>query len=273
MVGAAYRAAVLFRRKRPPAGIPPPVHLEVPPEPSGRFSSGIPDLDVLLGGGNRAGTVVAVVGDPTVRNEDFFQLSLPTVFSFLARGRGALIVPPAGIPPAQVRFRALRYVSETLIDARARLVDYSSVEVQGPWLVPMGRQSRVEAMRSMVRAERDAAGDPRAPYLELTAVDAHENLVGPEVTVRMFTQGFQRTRAIGNLGLTWLRSTSASRDAILGMTDDCLALSRDGDRLMVRGIRPSLPPREIEWAEAEGTLRVSLGLASDPLLSDGTSDH
>jgi GvpD gas vesicle protein len=251
---------VLFGRKKVVADVPPPVRRDSTPETPGYFSSGIADLDALLGGGYGPGRVVAVVGDDTVRGEDFFLLGLPPVLNFLALRRGAIVVPPAGVPADQVRTRAIQYISSSTFDARARVIDYTAVQASGTWMVPMGRYGRDDAMRAMVAAERAVAGNPRSPFVELMALDTMEGIVGAETAVRMFFNGIQRTKAVGNLGLVWVRSTSAGRDAITGMADDYFALSREGERVVLRGIRPAFEARAIVWAERHGVLTISLGL-------------
>jgi len=252
---------VLFRRNKA-APQPPPIRYTAPLEPRGFFSSGIPDLDGILGGGYRPGCVFAIEGDASTRSEDFFLISLPSVLSFLAHGRGALVVPPSGVAAAWIRNRAVRYVSEENFDTRVRVPDYTAIDLSAPWLVPMARFGRSEAMRAMISAERAVSGNPRGPYIELLAVDALESSVGPEVTAKMLTYGFTRTKEFGNLAIAWLRSSSAARDVVVGTADGHLALSRDSRGTTVRGIKPELAPRLIEWTEANGELRVSLGLPS-----------
>jgi hypothetical protein len=262
MSGETFGASVLFGKKKVAAEVPPPIRRDPIPESPGYFSSGISDLDALLGGGYRPGRVVAVVGDDTVRGEDFFLLGLPPLLNFLALDRGAIAVPPAGVPADQVRARAIQFLSSSTFDARARVIDYTAVQASGTWMVPMGRYGRDEAMHAMVAAERTVAGNPRSPFVELMALDTMEGIVGAETAVRMFFNGIQRTKAIGNLGLVWARSTSVARDAITGMADDYFALTREGEGVVVRGIRPAFEARAIVWAESHGALTISLGLAA-----------
>lgn len=230
------------------------------PDAPGFWSSGIRDLDELLGGGYRPGSVFAIEGDETVAPGEFFDLTLPTLLNFLEHRRGAIVVPPAGVPARAVRDRALRYVPGRTFDAKVRVFDYTSVESGLRWLVPMARLGRVEAMRAVVRAEKEVSGNPRAPYVECSAVDTLETVTNAEVAGRMLLNGILRAKEVGNLGFVWMRSGSANREAVRGMADGYLVLTRDERGVTVQGIRPAWAARPITWMEANGEARVALGL-------------
>lgn len=238
----------------------PPSKWEPIPESPGYFSSGIRDLDVLLGGGYRVGSVIGIEADPTVYAEDFLLLELPPILNFLSVGRGALLVPPAGLPPARIRERVIRHVPEQVFDERTRVVDYSAHQSIEPWIVPMARLGRIEAMRAMVTAEKAVRGPGNDPFLEASALDTLENMVGAEAAIRMMTHGLRRSKEVGNIAMVMIRSGSWAGSAVSGMADDYLVLSRAAGAVTVRGIRPTLPPRRIQWTESEGILRVELGL-------------
>jgi hypothetical protein len=248
---------MLFRRKAPP----PPVPWRTVPEAPGFFSSGIRDIDTLFGGGLRVGSVVAVEGDPSVYADDSLLLGLPAILNFLTLGRGALVVPPAGVTARRFVERVLRHIPTELVESRLRVIDYSTVETAGAWHVPMARfGSRAEAMRAMIRAEKAVRGPAQGPYVEVDAADTLENLMGAETALRMMAHGLPRIKEVGNLGLVWVRSQSGTSTAVAGMGDRYLVLARQQGVLMLKGIRPSFSPRRLEWRESGGGVRVELGL-------------
>jgi GvpD gas vesicle protein len=253
---------MLFRRKpsAPPAP-PPPLRWDPVREPPGHFSSGIAELDGVLGGGYRVGSVTAVEGDPTVGNDDVLTMTFPAIANFLALGRGALVVPPAGVPAARFRAALLRCIAAETFDARVRVLDFTRIDPVPPWLVPMARYSRVETMRATLKAEAAARGPTKGPFVEIDSLDTLENTANAEFTVRMLTHSIGRIKETGILGVVWIRPTSRSAPAISGMADVHLALSRPDGRLTLRGIRPAFPARSIDWRESDGQLRVELGLA------------
>ncbi|MCI4369208.1 MAG: hypothetical protein L3K09_06575 [Thermoplasmata archaeon] len=252
---------MLFRRKRVgPPSRPPPLQWEATADPAGRFSTGIRDLDALLGGGYACGSAVAIEGEASVLPDDVLQIVLPTVFNFLKRGRGAIVVPPAGVPRSRIRDEALRCLSPELFEARVRVVDYTTIDTREPWVVPLARYGRAEMIRAMVKAEEAARGASGGHFLELTALDTIENQLGPESASRMVTYGLGRAKEVGNLALAWFRSGANGAQGVAGMTEVHLTLSRRPTGLSVRGIRPAFPARLIDWSAAGGCLRVGLGL-------------
>lgn len=250
---------MLFRRKAPeapegPAGGPPAV------SGPGYFPSGIPGLDAILGGGYRSGRLVVVEGGPSVGGEDFLELALPTLAEFLRLGRGALIVPPAGVLPAEIRRRAIARGAESTFETRVRVLDYNRAELREPWVVPMGRYGRAEAMRAVIIAERAVRGTPPQPFLELTGVDTVENALGAEPAIAQLQYRVSRTKEAGDLGLFWERSGSPASPAVAGLSDYHFALARSAGTLELRGIRPEFPARAIAVTEVGGVPRATLGL-------------
>ena len=57
----------------------------------------------------------------------------------------------------------------------------------------------------MVTAEKAVAGPDRKPFLEYTAFDTFESLMGDQVAIRMYFQGVSRTKHVGNLGIGLLK--------------------------------------------------------------------
>jgi hypothetical protein len=155
----------------------------------------------------------------------------------------------------------LRCISADTVDARVRVLDYTRIDPDPPWLVPMARYSRAETMRAVLKAEEAARGPAKGPFVEIDSLDTLENTANAEFAVRMLTHSIGRIKETGILGLVWIRPTSRSAPAISGMANVHLVLSRTGGPLMVRGIRPVFPPRSLDWRESDGQVRVELGLA------------
>lgn len=248
----------MWFRRRTLSEVPPPpaVTLEITPDPPGRFASGIPGLDGFLGGGYLPGEVAAFEGDRSSSGEDFLTVAIPTAARFLLMGRGALFVPPAGVAPKRLYERVTKYVRREVFESRARVVDYGLVDPPGPWVVPLAGRGRAEALRAMVSAERAVVGSPRTPFVELTALDTLESVVGAEAALRMLAAGTRRTREVGNLGLLWSRSGSPASE----LADYRFTLARRPEGIVIGGLRPSFPPCPLLVRESAGVLRVDLGL-------------
>jgi KaiC/GvpD/RAD55 family RecA-like ATPase len=202
------------------------------------YSTGIPDFDRLLGGGFRRGSFNAFEVDVNVGIDDYYMLFTPTFLNFLAQGRGIIAVLAAGESPEKLRETLVRHVPTNQFDTRVRIPDYTANETEDPYILPMARFGRDEAMRAMVTAEKAVAGPDRKPFIEYTAFDTFESLMGDQVAIRMYFQGVSRTKHVGNLGIGLLKPGLLVSSEILNMMDTYFRIINIDNAPCIYGIRP-----------------------------------
>jgi|HubBroStandDraft_1064217.scaffolds.fasta_scaffold00365_7 KaiC/GvpD/RAD55 family RecA-like ATPase len=207
-------------------------------DPERYYSTGIPDFDKLLGGGFRRGSVNAFEVDVNVGIDDYYMLFTPTFLNFLAQGRGIIAVLAAGESPEKLRETLVRHVPPNQFDTRVRIPDYTANETEDPYILPMARFGRDEAMRAMVTAEKAVAGPDRKPFIEYTAFDTFESLMGDQVAIRMYFQGLSRTKHVGNLGIGLLKPGLLVSSEILNMVDTYFRIINIDNAPCLYGIRP-----------------------------------
>lgn len=223
-------------------------------DPPERYSSGIPDLDRLLGGGFGRGGLALFNIDETVTPEDRDLMLFPTILNFLYQSRGMIAVLPARDLSREFRARLTRFTTRRRFDSRVRIVDYVGENDEAPYVVtlhstPDGKTNAEERrardrelhMNRMVEAERAAQGDRKRAFIEMIAFEVAEMAFGPEVAVRMYFHGLKRSRLVGNLVLGILRPGLRCADAVRGMADTEFHLHRDDIGLTLRGTRPAFP--------------------------------
>jgi KaiC/GvpD/RAD55 family RecA-like ATPase len=208
------------------------------PDPERYYSTGIPDFDRLLGGGFRRGSFNAFEVDVNVGIDDYYMLFTPTFLNFLAQGRGIIAVLAAGESPEKLRETLVRHVPTNQFDTRVRIPDYTANETEDPYILPMARFGRDEAMRAMVTAEKAVAGPDRKPFIEYTAFDTFESLMGDQVAIRMYFQGVSRTKHVGNLGIGLLKPGLLVSSEILNMMDTYFRIINIDNAPCIYGIRP-----------------------------------
>ncbi len=208
------------------------------PDPERFYSTGIPDFDALLGGGLRRGSFNAFEVDVNVGIDDYYMLFTPTFLNFLAQGRGAIAVLAAGESPEKLRETLIRHVPAHQFDTRVRVPDYTANETEDPYIMPMARFGRDEAMRAMVTAEKAVAGPDRKPFLEYMAFDTFESLMGDQVAIRMYFQGVSRTKHVGNLGIGLLKPGLLVSSEILNMMDTYFRIINIDNAPCLYGLRP-----------------------------------
>ncbi len=222
-----------------PRGIPTTTGAWKPfPDPERYYSTGIPDFDTLLGGGFRRGSFNAFEVDVNVGIDDYYMLFMPTFLNFLSQGRGMIAVLAAGESPDKLRDALVRHISPNQFDTRVRIADYTAQETEDPYILPMARYNREEAIKAMVSAEKAVAGPDRKPFMEYTAFDTFESLMGDQVAIRMYFQGVSRTKHVGNLGIGLLKPGLLVSSEILNMMDTYFRIINIDSAPCIYGIRP-----------------------------------
>ncbi len=207
-------------------------------DPERFYSSGVPDFDALLGGGFRRGSFNAFEVDVNVGIDDYYMLFTPTFLNFLTQARGIMAVLAAGESHEKLRETLVRHTPPNVFETRVRIADYTANETEESYIVPMARFGRDEAMRAMVTAEKAARGPEQKPFLEYTAFDTLESLMGDQVAIRMYFHGVQRTKLIGNLGIGLLKPGLLVSSEILNMMDTYFRIINIDNAPCIYGIRP-----------------------------------
>ena len=215
-------------------------------DPDGRFSSGIPDFNRLLGGGFPRGSDALFTMDESVGVEDLDLLLFPTILNFLYKSRGMIAILPSRDSPHGFRSRLIRYATRRRFDTRVRIVDYIGEDHGLSYVVNLADSNanpieKKAAVGKMVEAERVIQGNRKHPFIELNAFEVLDTLMGTEKALKMFYYGIKRVRAIGNLGLGILGPGLGCSAGVKRLCDTEFALHREDVGLIVRGVRPAFP--------------------------------
>jgi len=230
-------------------------------DPEGFYSSGIPDLDRLIGGGFRRGSEALLSADETVGLEDLDLVLFPIFLNFLYQSRGIIAVLPARDAPHGFRARLTQYATRRRFDTRVRVIDYVGEDRGLSYVVNLAKDgapiSRERAMQLMVNAEKQVQGGRRRPFIEYTAFEVFDTLMGSETALKMTYYGIKRVRNVGNLGIGVLRPGLGLASGVRSAADMEFALHRDEVGLIIRGVRPSFPSFVVTQDGAKGPPHVS----------------
>jgi GvpD gas vesicle protein len=221
------------------------------PDPEERYSTGIPDFDRILNGGFQRGSMALFSMDETVGLEDLDLLLFPTYLNMLYQSRGMMVILPSRDSPHGFRERLTRFVTRRRFDSRVRIMDYVGEDEGPPYVVDLHsngysfrrrppKEMKV-ALAKVVAAEKDVQGNRGKPFLELTAFEVFETLMGAEKATEMFFHGVKRGRMMGNLVVGLLGPGLGCAAGVRRMADTEFALHRDEVGLIVRGVRPAFP--------------------------------
>ncbi|HKV90658.1 MAG TPA: gas vesicle protein GvpD basic region 2 domain-containing protein [Thermoplasmata archaeon] len=240
------------------------------PDPAGKYSSGVPDFDRLLGGGFARGSMALFHLDSSVTTEDRDMVLTPILLNFLHQSRGVIAVLPSRDSPHAFRDRLTRYVTRRRFDGRVRIVDYVGEDDDLPYVVALraapGNSTAPAAVRNkkreadiakMVAAERAAQGKRKRSFLEMNAFEVIETVTGAETAARMFLHGIKRARAVNNLVVGLARPGLGCVEAVRAMADAEFELRHDDVGLMIRGLHPAFPNHVVVPDRALGPPHVA----------------
>jgi GvpD gas vesicle protein len=210
-------------------------------DPEGRFSTGIRDFDRILGGGFRRGSFALISIDETVGTEDLDLLLFPMFLNNLYLSRGIMAVLPGRDSPHDFRARLTRFVTRRRFDSRVRVFDYIGEDKDLPFVVSLAKENRKTAVVMAAKAEQTVRGNRKKPYLEFTAYEVLEMLMGAEYALKLYFQGMKRIRMTGNLGIGILGPGLGVAAGARRMADTEVELHREDVGLIIRGVRPRFP--------------------------------
>lgn len=236
------------------------------PDPEGRFSTGTPDFDRLLGGGFQRGSTAAFAMDETVGTEDLDLLLFPMFLNHLYQSRGIVAVLPSRDSPHDFRARLTRFVTRRRFDSRVRICDYAGEDEGAPYVVNLNpdplrpnpsSKGRAKALAQMVKAEKAVKGNQNKPFVELTSFEVFDTLMGSESALKMWYYGLKRTRMLGNLGVGLLDPKLGCAPGVRRMVDTEIELHREAVGLIVRGVRPAFSSYVVTGDSSAGEPRVA----------------
>lgn len=220
----------------------PPIRFEAIDDPPWGFSTGSEDLDTLLGGGYGSGAKVLLEVAKNVSTLQYHMILRPTVANFLAKGRGVLIIPSAG-------------VDERIIRQRLAEVGFTDAELAGllricalkslapfpaePYVVPFEGKNLEEDYRTYLSLEGELMRKGKGPVLSISGIDLLIANYGPEAAMAMWNLDATRIREHGALGILIAKAGYEKVSRTLGAIADVhLKLAREHGAPILYGVKP-----------------------------------
>ena len=164
----------------PEREIPPRILQDV--EADGMYSTGIPELDSILGGGFPRGSNVLVEFISHVPHSLLRYLTETYLCSFLKVGRGVMVVPFTDMCPEDYVASAEKAVSSDAVAERLRIAEkvFFEKEQEYPYILPLTFEDAVRDYDNWRREMERLARVTGQPVLELIALETQEARLGVE---------------------------------------------------------------------------------------------
>jgi KaiC/GvpD/RAD55 family RecA-like ATPase len=209
----------------------------------GKFSTGIPDLDGMLGGGYPKGACVLFEVAEKVSSEEYLALSLPAAINSLTQGRGVLAIPCPGMDAEAIGKTALGVygVTEEEVNSLLRVCELSAVskDKRKPYGVGFDGKDVETDYREWLRVEDGLVRETGQPVLTMTGLDTLTNLYGVDACERLLSLDSIRVRNHGAVGILVAKpGVMPLVNRISAMAEIHIRLTREHGDLLLYGIKP-----------------------------------
>ncbi|MEM2888637.1 MAG: ATPase domain-containing protein [Candidatus Bathyarchaeia archaeon] len=244
-----FKAFTMFRDKPLKGGVFQPI-----PDGTDRFSTGIPDLDSLLGGGYPKGSTVLLEIDLNVSTLQY-HLFLASAFNFLAQDRPLFVIPSVGVDLDLIlnRARDAGFADEKL-ERLLRVFEFKGIVLnKHPCLVEMeGRDTEVDIEKYLDTVDeiRTRTGQP---VIHVIGVDKMATHYGFEATLRILNLAVSMVRQRRSLAIFILKPGFKNAVPILNsIVDVHLKVVREHGALLVYGLKPRTNLNFVEMDVTKG---------------------
>lgn len=228
------------------------------PDSPTMFSTGIPEMDELLGGGFPRGSAALLEVDSAITSEQYFPLIMSTAANFLAKGRPVILTLPLGIIPSTIE----EYVKICgfTIEEINKLMRIGVIEGQYPeeiaskgyiWSIkPKDLLESIDLYYKMVAELKGRAKEKRA--LTVTAVDTLYSMFGLQNLLLAINRYIAYAVANGDLSIFLLKPGIPSKALYQSLYSTAklhLRIFRKYGVLFIYGVKPRTPLYAIEVGE------------------------
>lgn len=208
------------------------------------FSTGVKDLDTILGGGFSFGTFNLIeIGDNVGQEHHFLTMPILSNIGFL--DKGLMVVLALGTSIEEVRNRFSIYMNnKTVVDSHAIFIDYSRSGSDKKYIIPIGSASRETSIKLMQEgiAKLKKFGSPLFYYLAFDTIERYRGPVAIQEVVN-FVNDIIDSKDIG-IGL--LLPGSEIKDQIVNMASTHVKVVSINNTLCIYGIEPKTNMYAIE---------------------------
>ncbi len=230
-------------------------------EPDGLYSTGIPDMDRILGGGFKKGSYNVVELGPNVSLQDYYLIMRPIWLNFISYGRGIFAVPVGGSTPDNIMEEGINFLgdeAEEYARRYVRIVDYFTEDDPRPYVLSMLGKDAEEIYEIYARNLRELRGDENRPIMDYAGFDTIEYLRGDAIAIRDILQTVARTKRTEDIGMCAVRPGLKLTQEIMNLADTYIRLFVKDRTLCLCGIKPKTPVYAVVVDEEKGLPYIRL---------------
>jgi hypothetical protein len=231
---------------------------EVVQDQPGFYSTGISDLDVLLGGGYHVGSYNVLEVDENVSSEEYYLVVRPILLNFMAQNKGIVAVLTGGDHADAMRKDLTRFIDPGTFDKYVRIADYFQQRADVPYIMALGTRSKEEAYKVWKENLEHLRGKEGRPIIDYAGFDTLEYLQGGEVAIRNLFDAVAKIKISKDMGIGILKPGLKLRQEIMNMADTFIKVGSIDKRPCIYGVKPKTIIHAIVTDEERGSPYVKL---------------
>lgn len=202
------------------------------------FSTGIDDLDDILGGGFKRGSYNILDVDDNILSSEYLLLLRPVLLNFLHHNQGVLMVTPAGEHPESIRGDLMDFIELDTLSDKLYFLDYFATSSSKEYVIPMGATRKDGLQQKGLEIYQKLRGGEQKPYLDFVGLDTMEYLIGESLTLRHLLTGVSKTKVTKTLGIGIAKPGLKIGQGIRNMSDIYLRMMRINAIPCFFGVKP-----------------------------------
>ena len=225
------------------------------PDPSGRFSTGSMDLDLLLDGGYPRGSTVLLEIGRNVSTRQYHLILTPTPHNFLAKGAGVIVLPSSGVDHNITWERAVESgLPKEMLKQLLRICVFKSSKAEkNPYIFEIKGKDIEEDFKQYLEVSDDLREETGKPLLHIIGIDRLIAHYGIDDTAKIINLSATMIRENRSLGIFILKPSYPRVSEILNaIVDTHLKIVREHGALLLYGLKPRTPLNFVEMDVSKG---------------------
>ena len=200
----------------------------------GNYSTGIKDLDTIIGGYPKRSFVLLELMDDSI-SWSYRPVLYHTISDFLLNDHGVVYMPEDGSYSSSVKRLLLDYVSEEVLDKNLRMSTASETESEDPCLFHVGVD--IESVRECLDMHFDIYKGLKKPVLHVLGLTALNNYAEYEIR-KMIAEIVSWVRTTEDVLIGVLKPSAKLKNEIRELADIHLRFIPINGTLNVYGVKP-----------------------------------
>ncbi|MGC9203946.1 MAG: ATPase domain-containing protein [Thermoplasmata archaeon] len=221
------------------------------PERDGTYSTGIEDLDRLLGGGIRYGSFFNIQVEKDVTLESWRIFETPIVINFFLNDYRVFAIPTPGYSYETNKKYFSQWVPEEILDKNTTYIDYSIAESKRSNVIALAGKDPIDASE----IHRKTIKDHLAKYEKTLFIIHHDFLeysMGPSITLKNIFANLNNLKPSKSITVSITKPGQEIAKEITNLSDYQInLLNRDGITF-IYGIKPRTVYHAVEIDEKKG---------------------